>query len=878
MSKRTHILISIFFVFGLVGSAAAYDEIYWDDGDPCDHLWSSPENWDPCGYPSSTDPCTDDGDIVHVESGFGLGNSPIIDDGVIEGDPNTGSFVLAVIVGAWEPGDAYLTMTGGYLRIDDGWDAFMLGLCESIPCSGTLNMSGGLIDVYGADLFVGDKGIGYLNMTDPCDTGGGIIDTNGGQLALPGTSAWFKDSGTGEGHIDLQAGTIICGSIFMQAPSTIDINEGTLIIEGDASVVVTGYVESGWITGRGSGDPRNVSVVYDDVNDITILTYDPSPDVTLPWRPRPLPGSTDINWLLTLSWNEGIYADTHSVYFGSSISDVNESATPVSPNQPGTTYDITSHLEFGATYYWRSDEVNDACAPYVWQGPVWNFTVGDSVRVVDFDSYPDHPDLKAVWHDWSTGGYRADVYVAKGALDANLVRDGNSMEYNYDNDVGGGGTKNRYSEAWANTADLELGSNWAASDARALVLYFYGQAGNAADPVKDRMWVVLSDDTNEGMVKYAGDMNDIKKEQWQEWNIDLQDPCLSAVDNNNITKVYIGFGVRAGTGSGQDGGTGTVYFDDIRVHPVRCVDAYGPDGDTTGDCTVDYMDVNAVTTDWLLSDYNIVATAPAAPVGWWKLDEGTGATIAYDSAGTNNGTYDGPFGGPPDWVDDPCHGNVPDFDGVSYVDIPGAAFTDVNDELTITLWQYGTMTPAEVAHVMLQARDACDPYDLTVKCELWQPSATGCEVYFDAGLGGEDGADSVTGLASPSDYQGQWNHYAYTKKASTGEMRIYLNGVLFADEGEDTLTSPVKGSDISSFKLASDANDSGTRRYDGYLSDVRLYNKTLSYGEVRYVAGQMDDLPIPLPRPEVDLYLDGDVNLKDYGVLADDWLVEILWP
>jgi hypothetical protein len=109
-------------------------------------------------------------------------------------------------------------------------------------------------------------------------------------------------------------------------------------------------------------------------------------------------------------------------------------------------------------------------------------------------------------------------------------------------------------------------------------------------------------------------------------------------------------------------------------------------------------------------------------------------------------------------------------------------------------------------------------------------------------------------------------------------MKIYLNGVLFADQGGENLDAPVKGSDIDLFKLGSDADDSGTRRYDGYLSDVRLYNYALTYGEVRYVAGQMADLPIPLPRPAVDLYLDGDVNFNDYCVLADDWLVETLWP
>ena len=389
----------------------------------------------------------------------------------------------------------------------------------------------------------------------------------------------------------------------------------------------------------------------------------------------------------------------------------------------------------------------------------------------------------------------------------------------------------------------------------------------------DQLNVVLEDtSSNIGVVKYP-DTNALQEEWWHEWNIELEDFDACGVSLDNVSRIHICSGDKYNPGLG---GTGTLYFDEIRIFPTRCVAEYAPTGDVTDDCVVDYVDVNVLATDWLEDDYYVVATSPASgPVGWWKLDEGTGATIAYDSAGSNHGTYGGPFGGP-EWVDDPCRGEVADFDGTSWADIPGAAFADVNDELTITLWQYGTMMPAEVAHVMFQARDACDPYDLTVKGEIWQPGATGCDIYFDAGYGGEGSVDSVNGRAGPDDYQGQWNHYAFTKNSGTAEMRIYLNGVLFGDEGEEQPISPVRGSEVRLFKLGSDAD--GERRYDGYMSDVRLYNYALSYGEVRYVAGEMDDLLIPLPRPEIDLYLDGEINFIDYALLADDWLVEILWP
>jgi len=106
-------------------------------------------------------------------------------------------------------------------------------------------------------------------------------------------------------------------------------------------------------------------------------------------------------------------------------------------------------------------------------------------------------------------------------------------------------------------------------------------------------------------------------------------------------------------------------------------------------------------------------------------------------------------------------------------------------------------------------------------------------------------------------------------------MKIYLNGVLFASsEGHNSLMT---GTDIAVFKIGS-YYDGASGFYDGYMSDFRLYNYALSYGEVRYVAGQMDDLYVPLPTPAVDLHEDGKVNFNDYAVMANGWLVEIFWP
>jgi hypothetical protein len=84
-----------------------------------------------------------------------------------------------------------------------------------------------------------------------------------------------------------------------------------------------------------------------------------------------------------LIWEPGKYADTHDVYFGTDWGDVNDANTSVDPNDVYKgNFDVnrydptpTGLLDFGETYYWRVDEVNDSCSPYLWKGTVWSITI-----------------------------------------------------------------------------------------------------------------------------------------------------------------------------------------------------------------------------------------------------------------------------------------------------------------------------------------------------------------------------------------------------------------------------------------------------------------------------------------------------------------------
>ncbi len=57
-------------------------------------------------------------------------------------------------------------------------------------------------------------------------------------------------------------------------------------------------------------------------------------------------------------------------------------------------------------------------------------------------------------------------------------------------------------------------------------------------------------------------------DSWQEWDIDLREFSDDGVDLTSVEKMYIGVGNRT---TPQMGGTGRLFFDDIRLYRPRCL-------------------------------------------------------------------------------------------------------------------------------------------------------------------------------------------------------------------------------------------------------------------------------------------------------------------
>jgi len=608
----------------------------------------------------------------------------------------------------------------------------------------------------------------------------------------------------------------------------------------------------------------------------------------LAWDPSPANGSTvDIIEATSLSWSPGDGAASHDVYFGTdrdTVANANISSPQFKAKQPGTTYSLTGLVEFdGGTYCWRIDEV-EADNATVHKGRVWSFTVANYLIVDDFEDYNDSDRIFQTWidgfgyadpspgHPGNGTGSQVGHWPPPGISETTITRPGSSksMPFYYDNDGYVEGNPDSplsyYSEAAADVSQLEIGQDWTKAGVKALTLYFYGAPTNDANAT-ERMYVALEDGSGHvAVVPYDGDANDVKEQQWQEWNMALQDFNDGGVDLTNIKKIYIGFGDR--DNHPNPGGSGIVYFDDVRLYPTRCVSKYGPKGDITDDCAVNFLDFTILASGWLDTDYGIevVPPDPARLVGWWKFDEGSGHT-AVDSAGNSNGTVYGA-----QWVNDPERGWVVSFDATEtfldpdYVDVDlssSSPFSTITSEVTVTLWQRGDNWNQK--NVAFDARASGNPL---IYCQL--PSRTQVFWYV-------PGSEYIYKTADETELTEGWSHWAFTKNATTGEMQIYRNGLLWhTGSGK---TTAINGSEIDAFRIG--AHTSGQFYFGGMISDLRIYDCALAQTEVRSVMG-LSELYFPITS-RANLYDDEpknskSINFNDLAILAEDWLEQQFWP
>jgi len=283
-------------------------------------------------------------------------------------------------------------------------------------------------------------------------------------------------------------------------------------------------------------------------------------------RSKPSNGAVDVKQTQVLSWKPGDYAASHQVYFGTD-GDAVKNATTSSPEYKGAkalgseSYD-PGKLQWNTTYYWRIDEVNNVNPGSPWAGNLWSFTTANFLIVDDFEDY----DIgnNEIWWAWKDGlGYAAHgkepAYAGNGTGSAvgdestasyceeTIVHGGRqSMPLFYDNSV------LKYSET---QKTLTYPRDWTEKGVTTLTIWFRGNSTNAAET----LYVAL----NGSAVVNHDNPNAAQIEEWTEWNIDLKAFAGQGVNLANVDTLALGLGNKKAP---RVGGSGTMYFDDIRLY------------------------------------------------------------------------------------------------------------------------------------------------------------------------------------------------------------------------------------------------------------------------------------------------------------------------
>ncbi len=151
---------------------------------------------------------------------------------------------------------------------------------------------------------------------------------------------------------------------------------------------------------------------YWKVDEFAVVATNPGPlwsfttEVPSASDPNPQDGEEDTVQSPVLSFSPSVRAAEHDLYLGDdadAVADADVNTPDIYLGRQAETSLDAGELEWGKTYYWRVDEVNEADAGSPWKGTVWSFTTADylvidlSETVLDYDNSAEPFTTEASW-------------------------------------------------------------------------------------------------------------------------------------------------------------------------------------------------------------------------------------------------------------------------------------------------------------------------------------------------------------------------------------------------------------------------------------------------------------------------------------------------
>jgi len=827
-TSLARLTMSVLVAVGLAGSTALGNNKWSGNGG--DILWNNPDNWKKgIPDPAVDGKCQIDGPDVEV-----------LIDATHVGDAEAMNEEIRVSYTA-DRGAVTLTVDGGTLRCTD---RFFLAAREETTATVVVDGGG---QVIASRITLGRIGDGVIILNDglvDCSAGQvefGLADGSGTLVVNGGSFKALGFLGSNNGRIELNDGVLEVGSLTLGAV-TVDITAGTLMVAGDQTALVQADAQAGFITTFGQDGSRGgLIVAYDADLDRTVVTADAAGmDLSKAWRPAPSGEGAAVESVL--SWKAGdstAPAQGHDVYFGTDAPAVGDAtvddATGVyRGRQDANSYD-PGPLVLGQTYYWRVDQILQDSGD-VHKGDVWSFTMQPTLMIDDFNGYADWQAVLEVWQEQGS---------AFNWVSTTFAAAGNSLGVDLKPEEGLTG-------AMVMHRDMDL----TAFGVRALAFDF------ASDPNQgfvQAIYVELTDAASTARVTVDDPMI-VHNRSWGLVELDLGQ--FAGIDLRQIKSLALGVTL-------SPGGTErvTVYFDQLRLFPQRCVSERTLAGDLNGDCTVDEADLAILTDRWLEGTIQVVAAEPLSQPAMWHrfesinsmifgFDDEMGLAAATLSAGAtfdSRGGYDG-------------LGAVVFTGDGSYLDVDGAVFDGIaGSALTVSLWLYGDAAFQPFANDAVFHASGAGGFTMQLMC----PDSQG-RVVFDHGIAPADRV--VWSETDPADWEGQWNHYAVLKDAALGVQQIYHNGRLVAENTGVFQSTPSSGG----MRIGATNQPTPQRLYHGKIDEFRMYGAVLPQAAILYLADgtEIDQAPVT----PADINGDGVVDQSDRDILEANMGKTQLWP
>jgi hypothetical protein len=323
MSGKILKIFVLLMVMSLMGISEAA-VVSWNGS--TDSLWSTPNNWGGGSIPTSADTAS-----------IGMVPGPVV--------ANEGVVADIIWVGSGRSA-ADLTVDGGTLTTNK-W--VIVGI--NTGSNGTINMKSGSFTI-NSTLLLGDReeGTGHVNLD------GGILTVN---------------------NLEMRRGPDTVG--------TLDVQAGTLIVNGNAVSTIRGYIDNGWITAYDSNGTLELD--YDVTNEgqttlKAVHTLNPSPrDGGLASS-----GDTELSWTLPDPYipDQTVFVD---VYFTDDFNAIwtftNPEAIQVVNKQNASSVIVQTQPK--KRYYWAVDSyVGDPNDPII--GPIFIFIADNTAPEVNAGS------------------------------------------------------------------------------------------------------------------------------------------------------------------------------------------------------------------------------------------------------------------------------------------------------------------------------------------------------------------------------------------------------------------------------------------------------------------------------------------------------------